>query len=167
MRLWYQQREKSLIIVIYKIGRIFCKLKEMHIKFYFGLHLSGVVIKKLIQLGRMTHFVYIIVIFCTGCWHSICCRILQLLISFHIQFDLVRSNHKHIWHLLFNFLFLYTLTALFCKCWHFSIGLAAQEGLMLVQFMEFTESVEHLKTKLRELYKWDLGSTVFKQILWN
>ena len=150
MRPWYQQREKSLIIVIYKIGRIFCKLKEMHIKFYFGLHLSGVVIKKLIQLGRMTHFVYIIVIFCTGCWHSICCRILQLLISFHIQFDILRSNHKHIWYLLFNFIFLYTLTSLFCKCWHFLIGLAAQEGLMLVQLSSAGFHRVHRKRRTSE-----------------
>ena len=152
MRPWYQQREKSLIIVIYKIGRIFCKLKEMHIKFSFGLHLSGAVIKKLIQFGRMTHFVFVIafVFFYPGCWHSSCFRILQLLISSHIQFDLLRSNHKHIWYLLFNFLFLYTLTSLFCKCWHFSIGLAAQEGLMLVQFSSAGFHGVHRKRRTSE-----------------
>ena len=152
MRSWYQQREKSLIIVIYKIGRIFCKLKKNHIKFFSGLHLSGVVIKKLIQFGRMTHFVIVIafVFFCPAWWHSSCCRILQLLISSHIQFDLLRSNHKHIWYLLFNFLFLYTLTSLFCKCWHFSIGLAAQEGLMLVQFSSAGFHGVHRKRRTSE-----------------
>ena len=92
----------------------------------------------------------ICIFFYPGCWHSSCFRILQLLISSHIQFDLLRSNHKHIWYLLFNFLFLYTLTSLFCKCWHFSIGLAAQEGLMLVQFSSAGFHGVHRKRRTSE-----------------